>query len=156
MSLEIERKFLVLDSSYRENAVEKLEMAQGYICRDPESTVRVRVADSRGYITVKTRNRGAVRGEWEFEIPLAEARELLAEVCGELIEKTRYIVPGSGGLHWEVDEFRGKLSGLVVAEIELPAEDAIFDIPAFVGKEVTGDARYYNSNLLSSFTTFST
>lgn len=147
MAKEIERKFLVRGDSYRALASHVREMAQGYVCREPDSTVRVRVADGKGYLTVKTRNRGAVRDEWEFEIPAAEAREMLAEACGGLIEKTRYVVPAGDGLSWEVDEFHGRLEGLVVAEIELPREDAPFVIPPFIGEEVTGDPRYYNSNL---------
>ncbi len=147
MAKEIERKFLVTDNSYRCMALRVREMAQGYICREPESTVRVRLADGVGYLTVKTRNRGAVRDEWEFEISAEAALEMLAGVCGQLIEKTRYVVPAADGLFWEVDEFHGRLEGLVVAEIELPTEDTPFEQPRFVGDEVTGNPRYYNSNL---------
>lgn len=138
---------MVTGSDYRSLAVKVREMAQGYLCREPDSTVRVRVADGVGYLTVKTRNVGAVRSEWEYEIPLKDAREMLAEACGTIVEKTRYVVPATDGLLWEIDEFHGRHEGLVVAEIELPAEDSPFSLPDFIGKEVTGDERYYNSNL---------
>lgn len=147
MAKEIERKFLVTGTAYRVLAVKAREMAQGYICREPDSTVRVRVADGEGFITVKTRNHGATRNEWEYPIPAADARDMLAEACGPLVEKTRYVVPAGDGLNWEVDEFHGRLEGLVVAEIELPSEDTPFARPEFIGSEVTGDPRYYNSNL---------
>ncbi len=146
MSKEIERKFLVTSSSYREAAVDAVELAQGYLNTDPDSTVRVRVAGPRGFITVKSRNIGATRNEWEYEIPVSDAREMLA-LCTGVLVKTRYIVPATDGLRWEIDEFHGPLEGLTVAEIELPSEDTRFDRPSFIGREVTGDAAYYNSNL---------
>ncbi len=149
MSLEIERKFLVVSDAYRMMASEVHTIEQGYISREPDGTVRVRVLDEQGFITVKTRNCGAVRNEWEFEIPVAEAREMLATACRNgLISKRRYIVPVADGLRWEVDEFSGKHDGLVIAEIELPEENTPFERPDFVGDEVTGDERYYNSNLI--------
>lgn len=146
MSKEIERKFLVTSSSYREAVVDAVELAQGYLNTDPDSTVRVRVAGPRGFITVKSRNIGATRNEWEYEIPVSDAREMLA-LCTGVLVKTRYIVPATDGLRWEIDEFHGPLEGLTVAEIELPSEDTRFDRPSFIGREVTGDAAYYNSNL---------
>lgn len=147
MAKEIERKYLVTDDSYRSLAVSRAEISQGYISADPGHTVRVRISDGQGFITVKTRNIGAVRNEWEYEIPLADARAMLAAACSSMLSKTRYIVPATDGLRWEVDEFHGCLDGLVVAEIELPDEDYPVDSPAFIGREVTGDPRYYNSNL---------
>lgn len=147
MAKEIERKFLVTDDSYRGVAASRTEILQGYISTDPDRTVRVRISGSRGFITVKTRNIGAVRNEWEFEIPLADARAMLAAACSSVLSKTRYILPADDGLKWEVDEFHGCLEGLVVAEIELPGEDHPVNRPAFIGREVTGDPRYYNSNL---------
>lgn len=146
MAKEIERKFLVTDTSYKALAVKVMNIAQGYLNRDPDRTVRVRVSDGKAWLTVKTRTESFTRNEWEYEIPLDDGRQML-EACSGVIEKIRYIVPASDGLKWEVDEFRGAHSGLVVAEIELPSEDACFELPAFAGQEVTGDARYYNSNL---------
>ena len=148
MALEIERKFLVTDDSYRALATGHTHMAQGYLSTDPDATVRVRIADGRARLTVKSRNRGAVRGEWEYEIPAEDARAMLESCCGtRMIEKTRYFVPAGNGLVWEVDEFAGRHAGLVVAEIELPAEDTTFEKASFIGQEVTGDIRYYNSTL---------
>lgn len=146
MAKEIERKFLVKDVSYREAASSSVEIAQGYLCREPDTTVRIRVAGECGYITVKSRNHGATRNEWEYQINVDDAREMLA-LCSGVLSKTRFFVPGSDGLLWEVDEFRGALAGLVVAEIELPSEHATFALPSFAGREVTGEPEYYNSNL---------
>ena len=148
MAKEIERKFLVCGTEYRTQAEARYEIMQGYLSADPDATVRVRIAGDNAFITVKSRNSGAVRNEWEYPVPAADAREML-RVCnrGRLIEKTRYIVSAGNGLRWEVDEFHGALDGLVVAEIELPSEDTVFGLPAFVGEEVTGDAHYYNSSL---------
>lgn len=146
MSFEIERKFLVSDDSYKALATDSRAIEQGYLNRDPERTVRVRVLGTLGFITVKGRNAGAVRHEWEYEIPVADAREMLA-LCTGTVVKRRWYVPGADGYTWEVDEFGGRHAGLVVAEIELPAADAPFERPAFVAAEVTGDPRYYNSQL---------
>lgn len=147
MAVEIERKFLTLDESYRSMAESCTFIAQGYLNTDPDRTVRVRIAADRGFLTVKSRNVGARRGEWEYEIPLQDARELL-ECCGNtVIEKNRYVVPAGNGLRWEVDEFLGRHQGLTVAEIELESEDSPVPAAPFVGQEVTGDIRYYNSSL---------
>lgn len=146
MAKEIERKFLVADDSYLAKAISSSSISQGYLNRDPDRTVRIRLRDGRGFITVKTRNSGATRDEWEYEIPMADAAGMLA-ACEGVIEKTRYIVPAANGLKWEVDVFGGRLQGLVLAEIELPAEDTPIDIPRFIAREVTGDPAYYNSNL---------
>lgn len=150
MGKEIERKFLVTGSDYRAAATHHFYIRQGYISRRAEGTVRVRVIGKRGYLTVKGITRGAERTEWEYEIPLKDASQMLDEVCtGNVIEKTRYIVAAGGGLRWEVDEFSApaKVRGLVVAEIELPSTDAAFARPEWVGEEVTGNPAYYNSNL---------
>lgn len=150
MSKEIERKFLVRSSEYRDLAIQKKEMMQGYLSLDPDATVRVRIVDEEAFITVKSRNKGAVRNEWEYSIPVDEGTEMLKTCCkSRLIEKKRYIVEAGDGLKWEIDEFHGSLDGLVVAEIELPEEDYPVILPEFVGKEVTGDPRYYNSSLAS-------
>lgn len=147
MSKEIERKFLVINDIYKAMAKGRREMAQGYLSRNPDATVRVRVADAVGYITVKGRNAGAVRDEWEYTIPAADAEAML-KLCpeGSVLSKTRYLVD-FGGRTWEVDEFHGHLEGLVVAEVELDDENADVEMPPFVSVEVTGDERYYNSNL---------
>jgi adenylate cyclase len=122
---------------------------QGYLCSEPGRTVRVRIKNDQGFITVKGmgNHSGMSRFEWEKEIPVNEAFQLL-ELCEEgVIEKIRYEVPEKSGLTFEVDEFHGALEGLVLAEIELPSEDYPFVKPAWLGKEVTGDKRYYNSAL---------
>ena len=148
MSKEIERKFLVKDHSFMTRAVGHTDMSQGYLSTDADATVRVRIAGGQAWLTVKSRNRNAVRDEWEYPVPSDDATSMLRSCCGtRIIEKTRYIVPAGNGLKWEVDVFHGRHDGLVLAEIELPAEDTPFDIPAFIGDEVTGDVRYYNSVL---------
>lgn len=150
MAKEIERKFLVKDSAYRAIATTKYHIVQGYLNADPDATVRIRISDRQAFITVKSRNRGAERHEWEYPIPVGDAHQMLSlcRVSG-VIDKTRYIVEASAGLRWEIDEFHGKLQGLVVAEIELPQADMAFELPDFVGREVTDDPRYYNSSLAS-------
>ncbi len=147
MAKEIERKFLVKNTSYREMSVERKDIEQGYLNREPRATVRVRIVGSEARLTVKGLNDGAVRDEWEYAVPVGEAREMIDRCAsGRVIVKTRYIVP-FGGRTWEVDEFGGSLAGLVVAEVELPSADADPALPPFVGEEVTGDPRYYNSSL---------
>ena len=147
MAKEIERKYLVTDTSYREDAVEKRHIVQAYLNRDPKATVRIRITDDGAYLTIKGKNNGAVRDEWEYAIPVCDARDMIERCAtGRVIAKTRYIVPFDGRI-WEVDEFGGELEGLTVAEIELPDADALFSLPKFIGNEVTGDPRYYNSSL---------
>lgn len=145
MALEIERKFLVTGDQYLALAISKKEIAQGYLSKNIDATIRVRIAGSQAWLTVKSRNEGVVRHEWEYVVPLDDAREMLA-LCSAPVEKTRYIVPYAGKV-WEVDVFHGTRSGLVVAEVELPSEDDRLELPPFVGEEVTGDPAYYNSNL---------
>ena len=147
MAKEIERKFLVIDKSYREMAVTGRSIVQAYLNRDPKATVRVRITDDKAFLTIKGKNDGATRDEWEYPIPVSDARDMIARCAsGRRIEKKRFVVPVEG-YDWEIDEFGGELEGLTVAEIELPAEDAEFSLPPFVGDEVTGDPRYYNSSL---------
>jgi adenylate cyclase len=111
-------------------------------------TVRVRVEGERAVITIKSKSTGASRGEWEYEIPVPDAAELLERLCEQpLVEKVRHRI-GHLGHTWEVDEFMGENAGLVVAEIELGSEDEAFEIPDWIGQEVTGDPRYYNSSLI--------
>lgn len=149
-NFEIEHKFLVR-GDFKSGAVQALRIRQGYLCADAVRTVRVRTKGDRGYITVKGRPRAGEIGrfEWEKEIPEAEAVELLRLAAPGQIDKTRYIVPGSDGHIWEVDEFYGENEGLVIAEIELGSEDEPFEKPGWVGEDVTSDHRYYNSYLSS-------
>lgn len=149
MGVEIEKKYLVKNDSYRGLAYKSSRIAQGYLNRDPERTVRVRIKDDKGFLTVKGKNRGIERLEFEYEIPLADAEAMLSLCCGKILEKVRYYVKHDGFV-WEVDEFKGELAPLVVAEIELPSCETSFSLPPFIGKEVTGDPRYYNSQLISN------
>lgn len=146
-NIETERKFLV-KGDFRPFAKAALSIAQGYLCSVPERTVRIRIKGDRGFITVKGAGgpSGMSRYEWEKEIPVAEARELLALCEPGTIDKTRYLVD-SGSHVFEVDEFYGENEGLVLAEVELSDESESFVRPDWLGEEVTGDARYYNSML---------
>ena len=148
MALEIERKFLVLDDSYKHEAFSKSHIQQGYICSERGRTVRIRIRNERAYITIKgpSLNGGLSRYEFEQEIPLDDARKLLTLCDPGIIDKTRWLVK-SGRHTFEVDEFAGDNAGLTVAEVELASEDEAFEKPAFIGQEVTGDRRYYNSHL---------
>ena len=150
MNQEIERKYLVNGESYKQMAVAHHHICQGYISREKTGTVRVRITDDKAYLTIK--GKPAVghfaRYEWEKEIDVAEAQELMKLCQGSIIDKTRWIVLAKeDGLKWEVDEFHGKHEGLVLAEIELESEEQVVELPAFVGKEVTDDPRYYNANM---------
>ena len=151
--IETERKFLVKDSSYRLAATESIRMIQGYICREPGRTVRVRIAGDKAWLTIKGpgSDSGMSRYEWEKEIPADEAAGLMGLCPAELapIDKTRYMVP-YGGHVFEVDEFHGKNEGLIMAEVELASESEDFSRPDWLGMEVTGDRRYYNSMLIAS------
>ena len=147
MAKEIERKFLV-SGEFRQDSPESYRIMQGYICSDPDRTVRVRVRGDKGFLTIKGRGSedGLSRYEWEKEISLTEAVELMA-LCGSgVIDKTRYLVP-FGKHTYEVDVFHGANEGLVLAEIELSDEQEAFEKPSWLGEEVTGDVRYYNSML---------
>jgi adenylate cyclase len=148
MGEEIERKFLVTSDAWRETA-EGTTYRQGFLSTEPERTVRVRLAGSRGTITVKGKNVGARRAEFEYEIPAADAERLLDTLCKRpLIEKVRHTL-AVGSHTWEIDVFEGENVGLVVAEIELGSEGEAFDKPEWVGEEVTDDPRYFNSNLVA-------
>lgn len=148
MHVETERKFLVKDGSYKDGAVKSYRIKQGYIAHDGGNTVRVRVRDNEGFLTIKGPSaNGMSRAEWEIGISLADADSLLQLCHGGFIDKTRHIVPCGEDLFFEVDEFHGDNEGLVMAEIELPQEDTAFPKPAWLGEEVTGDKRYYNSYL---------
>ena len=148
MPQEIERKFLVT-GEYKSQAYAQNHIVQGYISSARGRTVRVRIRDDKGYLTIKgaSNESGTSRYEWEKEIPLNEAEELMRICEPGIIDKTRYL--GRSGKHvFEVDEFYGGNDGLVVAEVELASEDEPFEKPAFIGREVTGDIRYYNSQLM--------
>jgi adenylate cyclase len=147
VGVEIERKFLLAGDGWRALGQPVL-LRQGYLSSDPERVVRVRVEGDRAYLTVKGRSVGATRGEWEYPIPLADANELLERLCEQpIVEKFRRRIEFGGNL-WEVDEFLGENQGLLLAEIELAAEDQPFDKPDWIGADVTHDQRYFNSNLV--------
>ena len=158
--MEIERKYLVTSDCYKELAVARYHIRQGYISREKTGTVRVRITDDKAYLTIKGKPTAGhfARYEWEKEIDVQEAEELMKLCQGTVIDKTRWIVPAETvdnlqltvdnlQLIWEVDEFHGKHEGLVVAEIELDNEEQSFEIPDFIGDEVTHDPRYYNANM---------
>ena len=146
---EIERKFLVI-GDFKSQATSSTRISQGYIASGNGRTVRVRIRGDKGYLTIKgpSDGKGLTRFEWEKEISLAEAEALMTICEPGIIEKTRWLVPASDGRHtWEVDEFWGDNEGLIMAEIELESENDSFKKPDFIGKEVTGDRRYYNSHM---------
>ena len=146
--LEIERKFLVVDDSYKQLSYASSHIVQGYICSERGRTVRVRIKDDRAYLTIKgpSVNGGLSRYEFELEIPLEDGQQMMQLCEPGIIDKTRWLVK-SGKHTFEVDEFHGFNEGLVVAEVELAYEDEPYEKPDFIGKEVTGDRRYYNSQL---------
>ena len=147
MLQEIEKKFLV-KGDFRNEVFKTVHIVQGYLSRVPERVVRIRIKDDKGFITIKGKNVGATRFEWEKEIPVEEAKKLL-ELCEPgLVDKTRYLIKNTDGKHtWEVDVFHGNKEGIIIAEIELNDENEPFDKPSWLGEEVTGDRRYYNSTL---------
>lgn len=150
MAQEIERKFLVR-GDFKSEVFKSTRITQGYLSSVPERTVRVRVKGDKGFITIKGigNETGASRYEWEKEIPVEDVQELLKICEPGVIDKTRYLVK-NGKYTFEVDEFYGDNDGLTVAEIELPSEDAAFNKPAWLGEEVTGDVRFYNSMLMKN------
>lgn len=148
MAIEIERKFLVKGDAWRSLAVGVL-YRQGYISRGNGRTVRVRQAGDRAYLTIKGRAIGLSRSEFEYEIPVDDAEIMLTTLCDQpLIEKKRYRIK-IGDLIWEVDEFLGENQGLVLAEVELEQAEQTITLPDWIGAEVSGDPRYYNSNLVT-------
>ena len=147
MGIEIERKFLVLNEDWKREG-QPAFLCQGYISSEPGRIVRVRIDGQQAMLTIKGMASGISCGEWEYAIPLEEARALLAQVCQRpLIEKNRYRI-ARDGLVWEIDEFLGENAGLVVAEVELSSEEQQFVRPAWLGEEVSQDRRYANANLL--------
>jgi adenylate cyclase len=148
--MEIERKFLVNGDSYKQLAAACVHIRQGYISREKSATVRVRIADNTAFLTIKGKPTEGhfARYEWEKEIAVTDAEELLNLCQGTIIDKTRWIVPANEeGLKWEVDEFHHPHQGLTIAEIELVSEDQKFVLPDFIGTEVTNDSQYYNANM---------
>ena len=148
MAKEIERKFLVRGDAWRKLA-KGTAYRQGYLSTVKERTVRVRTIDDKGFLTVKGITTGATRVEYEYEIPVEDAGEMLDDLCEQpIIEKVRYKIPFAG-LVWEVDEFGGVNKGLIVAEVELESEDQPFEKPEWIGEEIADDPRYFNSNLIA-------
>ena len=148
--MEIERKYLVTSDSYKQMAVARYHICQGYISREKTGTVRIRITDNKAYLTIKGKPAAGhfARYEWEKEIDIQEAQELMQLCQGTIIDKTRWIIPAAEeGLKWEVDEFHGKHEGLTLAEIELTSEEQQVEKPSFVGEDVTSDPRYYNANM---------
>jgi adenylate cyclase len=149
MGVEIERKFLVADDTWRAAASACEVLRQGYLANTSKSSVRIRRAGDTAWLSVKSMTRGLVRQEYEYPVPLEDAERMLDELCdGPLLEKVRHLVT-VGGHVWEIDEFRGDNAGLVVAELELDAPDEAFERPAWLGAEVTHEERYYNFRLVS-------
>lgn len=151
MAKEIERKFLVKGDSFKKKAFLKHDIRQFYLSTDKGAVVRVRIRDDKAFLTVKGANTGAVRDEWEWEIPYRHAVEMAENlpIASEIL-KTRYKVDAGGGLTWEIDVFHGRLDGLVIAEIELPDANTEITLPDFIAAEVTGNPAYYNSNIATN------
>lgn len=149
MPQEIERKFLVKNSDFKQQATKSFRIVQAFLSSVPQRTVRVRIKGHKAFLTIKgiSNQTGTSRFEWEKEILVHEAEQLLTLCEPARIEKTRYIVPIADNLFFEIDEFFGENKGLVVAEIELETENQVFQKPKWLGIEVTGDLKYYNSNL---------
>lgn len=149
MGKEIERKYLVKDNSWKELTA-GVYYRQGYLSTVKERTVRVRTVGEKGYLTIKGVTTGVTRSEFEYEIPAEEANQMLDNLCEKpIIEKLRAKVPFDG-LTWEIDEFHGENEGLIVAEVELQDENQKYEKPSWVGEEVSGDPRYFNSNLIKN------
>ncbi|MBM4228214.1 MAG: CYTH domain-containing protein [Gammaproteobacteria bacterium] len=149
MALEIERKFLLANDAWRAAATNSETLWQGYLTTNERCSVRVRVAGDQGWLNIKSTTLGVIRHEFEYAVPATEARELLDLFCaGRSLGKTRHHVP-VGAHVWEIDVFEGENVGLIVAEIELSAEDESFERPAWLGAEVSGDPRYYNTSLIA-------
>ncbi|MFQ5584378.1 MAG: CYTH domain-containing protein [Calditrichia bacterium] len=147
MATEIERKFLLKNDSWRHGA-KGMQVRQGYLCTDIERTARVRTVGNNGFLTIKGKSKGAARREFEYAIPLTDANTMLEELCKKpLIEKKRYKIE-YGGFIWEVDEFYGENEGLILVEVELEHENQELSFPDWVGREVTGDPKYFNANLI--------
>jgi adenylate cyclase len=148
LGIEIERKFLLAGDGWRASVERSLRMVQGYLGGD-RCSVRVRIEGAEARLNIKSRTLGAVRTEYEYPLPVADAEDMLARFCPERVEKIRHYVQHGGRL-WEIDEFAGRNAGLVVAELELGAVDEAYERPAWLGREVTDDPRYYNTALATT------
>jgi adenylate cyclase len=149
MATEIERKFLVTEARYRSFGPH-MHIRQGFLSTDKERAVRVRIHGKKAFLTIKGISKGISRAEYEYKIPMADAKYMLDNLCVQpTIEKYRYNV-NIEGFTWEIDEFIGENEGLIIAEIELKSDDQEFPRPEWIGAEVTGDARYYNANLVKN------
>lgn len=147
MAIEIEHKFLLASDAWREQVSHSVIYKQGYLSSQPTSSIRVRISDNQAWLNIKSATIGTQRHEYEYEIPLTDAQEILDNLCLKpVIEKTRHFVT-HGKHQWEIDEFDGENAGLIVAEIELKAADETFAKPDWIGADVTQDVRYYNNNL---------
>ena len=147
MGVEVERKFLVVDDSWRAEVTKATRIVQGYLARTGRVTLRVRVKGEAGFVTIKGETRGISRSEFEYPIPPADARAMLDGLAdGPVVDKVRHLVP-VGGHTWEVDVFEGANAPLVMAEVELGDPDEPFELPSWAGQDVSDDARYYNANL---------
>lgn len=148
MGLEIEKKFLIKDDSWKNQITAGVYYRQGYISSHPDRVVRIRTIENMAYLTIKGKTMGAVRSEYEYEIPYEEAIEMLTQLCEKpLVEKTRYKLMYNN-LLWEIDEFEAENKGLVVAEVELEDEFQPIDLPPWIGEEVTMQPKYYNASLI--------
>ena len=147
MPVEIERKFLLKNDSWKKNPTEThYDIVQAYLNKEGENTVRIRIAENNAFLTIKSRTKGITRQEFQYKIPLEEAYELLKLSQTPIIEKIRYEIEYAG-MKWEIDEFLGSNKGLYIAEIELESENQLFEKPEWLGQEVSSDKRYYNSYL---------
>jgi CYTH domain-containing protein len=147
MGIEIERKFLIENDDWKKSIKKEFVIRQAYLASDPERTVRVRIKEDKGTITIKGITTNATRAEYEYEIPLQDAKEMIELGEKPIIEKRRYIV-NEHQKTWEIDVFERENQGLVLAEIELGSEDEAIELPAWIGKEVTQEEKYYNANLM--------
>lgn len=148
MAIEIERKFLVKNNKWKNSVESEAVMKQGYLATVANASIRVRVAKGKAHLNIKSTTVGIRRSEYEYEIPLMDGEEMLANLtAGSVIDKVRYKVR-CGGHIWELDIFHGDNEGLIVAELELSSEDETFELPEWAGEEVSGDLRYYNASLV--------
>jgi adenylate cyclase len=150
MATEIEHKFLLANNDWRKNIQKSIKYKQGYLNSQPTSSIRVRITDSQAWLNIKSATIGTQRLEFEYEIPISDAEEIINILCSKpLIEKTRHFVPHEDNI-WEIDEFECDNQGLIIAEIELTEAGKAFTKPQWVGAEVTDQLRYYNNNLVAN------
>lgn len=147
MAIEVEHKFLLINDDWRKLVSRSVKYKQGYLASEAGSSIRVRISDDKAWLNIKSATPGTHRSEYEYEIPLQDANEIISSLCRKpLIEKTRHFVPVNDHI-WEIDEFEGENEGLIVAEIELQTIGETFSKPEWIGAEITYDLRYYNNNL---------